>query len=267
MKRTLPGILIAVAWVLLLVKGTTVQFYLAMLVITAIGADEYLKMIFSGQLDAVSRLYLGGTVCLPVIFAMSAIDGGAPQSALFLSFFLVTLYFIYRYTHFDNTYEVFSRTVFGVVYVGVLASYLVLLRNFPEGGGWLVVLSAVTAGSDSGAYYFGSNFGRRKLCPNISPKKTIEGAVGGLLCGLCTGLICAAILIENVNWPFVICAAIVLTGVGILGDLTESIIKRGTGTKDSGRLLAGHGGVLDRIDSLLLASPVMYYLLLFMGVE
>lgn len=265
MKRTLPGILIALAWVLLLVKGSSMQFYLAMMVITAIGADEYLRMILPGRLGVGARAYLGGTVCLPVIFAMSVTHGISPQAALFLSFFLITLYFIYRYTHFDNTYEMFSRMVFGVVYVGVLASYLVLLRNFPQGGGWLVVLSAVTAGSDSGAYYFGSTFGRRKLCPNISPKKTVEGAVGGLLCGVGTGLICAGILIKNVSWPFVICAAIVLTGVGILGDLTESIIKRGTGTKDSGRLLAGHGGVLDRIDSLLLASPVMYYLLLFFG--
>jgi phosphatidate cytidylyltransferase len=155
--------------------------------------------------------------------------------------------------------------VFGVVYVGVLASYLVLLRQYPEGGSWLVVLSAVTAGSDSGAYYFGSTFGKRKLCPNISPKKTVEGALGGLLCGLVAACVSASLLLDTVDWLFVGMAAVLLTGVGILGDLTESMIKRGTGTKDSGTLLAGHGGVLDRIDSLLLTAPVLYYLLLFVG--
>jgi phosphatidate cytidylyltransferase len=157
--------------------------------------------------------------------------------------------------------------IFGVVYVGFLASYLVLIRYLPQGGSWLVVLSAITAGSDSGAYYFGCRFGRRKLCPNISPKKTIEGALGGLLCGVSAALVLAGMLLDQVNWLFILFTAGSLTGVGILGDLTESIIKRGTDTKDSGRLLAGHGGVLDRIDSLLLAAPVLYYLLLFMGVE
>jgi len=267
MKRTLPGIILAVCWVTLLVKGTTLQFYLAMLVITAIGGAEYLKMIMSPGLALFSRIYLVAAICLPVILTLpvaGAID--IPQQAgLFAAFFLVTLYFLRCYTHFDNTYERFSRMVFGVVYVGVLASYLVLLRKYPEGGSWLVVLSAVTAGSDSGAYYFGSTFGKRKLCPNISPKKTVEGALGGLLCGLVAALVSAILLLENVNWPFVGIAAVLLTGVGILGDLTESVIKRGTGTKDSGTLLAGHGGVLDRIDSLLLAAPVLYYLLFFLG--
>lgn len=267
MKRTLPGILLAVAWVLLVVKGTSFQFYLIMLGITAIGAGEYLNMVFYGQLGLVSRLYLTAAICLPVALSFPAMAIASPQPGLFISFFLVTLYFIRRYTHFADTYERFSRMVFGVVYIGVLASYLVELRYLPQGGSWLVVLSAITAGSDSGAYYFGSTFGRRKLCPNISPKKTVEGALGGLLCGVIAALISAALLIDSVDWLFIFVTAILLTGVGILGDLTESMIKRGTATKDSGRLLAGHGGILDRIDSLLLASPVLYYLLLFMGVE
>lgn len=267
MKRTLPGILLAVCWVVLLVKGSALQFYLAMLVITAIGGAEYLKMIMVPRPTLLSRLYLVGAICLPVLLTLP-ISGTSvipPQAGLFGAFFLVTLYFLRCYTHFDNTYERFSRMVFGVVYVGVLASYLVLLRQYPEGGSWLVVLSAVTAGSDSGAYYFGSTFGKRKLCPNISPKKTVEGALGGLLCGLVAACASASLLLDTVDWLFVGMAAVLLTGVGILGDLTESVIKRGTGTKDSGTLLAGHGGVLDRIDSLLLATPVLYYLLLFVG--
>lgn len=267
MKRTLPGILLAVVWVLLLMKGSSLQFYLIMLVVAGIGASEYLQMILAVKPGLLSRFYLIIAICLPVIFAVSNTEPISSQFGLFLAFFMVTLYFIRCYTHFDNTYEYFSRMVFGVVYVGLLASFLVYLRYLPQGGSWLVVLSAITAGSDSGAYYFGSSFGRRKLCPNISPKKTVEGAFGGLLCGIIASVICAGLLLDHVNWLFIITAAILLTGVGILGDLTESIIKRGTGTKDSGRLLAGHGGILDRIDSLLLASPVLYYLLLFFGVE
>ncbi len=267
MKRTVPGILLAVVWVLLLLKGTPLYFHLVMLVVAGIGASEYLNMIFKDRPGIFSRVYLICTLFLPVAFVWPQCQTAFANIGLFLSFFLITLYFIRCYTHFDDTYELFSRMVFGAVYVGVLAAHLVMLRYLPQGGSWLVVLSAITAGSDSGAYYFGCNFGRRKLCPNISPKKTIEGALGGLLCGVSAAVFFAWLLLENVNWLFLICAAVLLTVVGILGDLTESIIKRGTGTKDSGRLLAGHGGILDRIDSLLLASPVLYYLLIFMGVQ
>jgi phosphatidate cytidylyltransferase len=266
MKRIVPGILLAVVWVLLLLKGTPLYFHVAMFVVTAIGASEYLNMIFKDRPGVFSRLYLICTLFLPVAFVWPQCETISAYLGLFVSFFLITIYFIRCYAHFDDTYERFSRMVFGAVYVGVLASHLVMLRYLPQGGSWLVVLSAITAGSDSGAYYFGSNFGRRKLCPNISPKKTVEGALGGLLCGVSAAVLFAWLLLDDVNWIFVIFSAIFLTVVGILGDLTESIIKRGTDTKDSGRLLAGHGGILDRIDSLLLASPVLYYLLIFMGV-
>ncbi len=266
MKRTLPGILLAVAWVMLLVKGPAIFFYLVMLGVSAIGANEYLQMICRGKIGVSSRIYLITAICLPVLFSPPVTTFIPLQFGLFLAFFMVTLYFILRYAHFDNTYESYSRMVFGVIYIGVLAAYLVQLRYLPNGGSWLIILTAITAGSDSGAYYFGSAFGRRKLCPYISPKKTVEGALGGLISGVFMAVICASFLLEQVPWLFIISSAMLLTGVGIIGDLTESIIKRGTGTKDSGRLLAGHGGILDRIDSLLLASPVLYYLLLFLGV-
>jgi len=267
MKRTLPGILLAVGWVVLLVQGSSLQFYVAMLVIAALSGSEYLKMIMEPGLGGLSRLVLLTAFCLPVAFTLPVTAGNTmpPGAGLFAAFFLVTLYFLQRYAHFDNTYERFSRVVFGVVYIGVLASYLVMLRQFPQGGSWLVVLTAVTAGSDSGAYFVGSAFGKRKLCPKISPKKTVEGALGGLFCGLIAAFISAAVLLDHVDWLFLVVASVLLTGVGILGDLTESVVKRGTGTKDSGTLLAGHGGVLDRIDSLLLAAPVLYYLLFFQG--
>ena len=149
----------------------------------------------------------------------------------------------------------------GIVYIGFLTSHLVLIRGLPDGAAWLVILSAITAGSDSGAYYCGRAFGRKKLSPNVSPKKTVEGAIGGLVVGVAFSAFFAWLLLPVVNWLFLISVSSLLTGAGILGDLTESVMKRGTDTKDSGRILAGHGGVLDRIDSLLFAGPLLYYLL------
>ncbi|MFV0438233.1 MAG: phosphatidate cytidylyltransferase [Desulfopila sp.] len=267
MKRTVPGLLLAVGWVVLLVAGSSLHFYLAMLLITAICAGEYLKMVMKPALGTLANLLLLCALSLPVVLVcpVDAEIAALPGVGLFSAFFLVTLFFLHRYAYFDNTYEQYCKVVFGVVYVGVLASYLVLLRRLPEGGSWLVVLTAVTAGSDSGAYFVGSACGRHRLCPAISPKKTIEGALGGLVCGLVAAFFAAILLFERVDWLLLVPAAVVLTGVGIVGDLTESIVKRGTGTKDSGTLLAGHGGVLDRIDSLLLAAPVLYYLLVLRG--
>lgn len=265
MKRTLPGFLLAAVWLLLLIKGSATMFYLAMIGIGAIGALEYLRMALPADEGRFARMFLVVPLLIPVVLTGLAAPGSLTLASLFLSFFLLVCYVIVRYAHLANSYDQFCRLVFGVVYVGLLTSYLVVLRYLPEGGSWLVVLSCITAGSDSGAYYFGSNFGRRKLCPHISPKKTVEGALGGLLCSCVVAFVAALLLFDSVNWVVLFGSVLVLTGVGILGDLTESIIKRGTHTKDSGTLLAGHGGILDRLDSMLLASPLLYYLLVFTG--
>ena len=265
MKRTLPGILLAVGWIALLILGTPLHFHLLVLVIAAIGAHEYLGMVLTPDDGILTRVYLMVAMSLPVLLVRPGDLAMTPQTGVFAGFLMITLCVLNRYGRFPNPFERFSRMVFGIVYVGLLSSYLVLLRHLPDGGSWLVVLSAVTAGSDSGAYWCGSAFGKRKLCPAISPKKTVEGALGGLFSGMALATLFALLLFEQVDWLFVLVSAVLLTGVGILGDLAESVIKRGTGTKDSGRLLAGHGGVLDRVDSLLLAAPVLYYLLLFTG--
>lgn len=265
MKRTVPGLLLALIWFLLLLKGTALLFYLVMLGVASIAGHEYFKMVFPEGCDAVSRIYLTVALILPVLLSTPSVTELYRPAAGFLAFFLITLYFIVRYTHFKDSYNRLSRMVFGVVYVGGLMSYLLMLRYLPDGGKWMIVLTAITAGSDSGAYYVGSTFGRTKLCPGVSPKKTVEGAFGGLCGGVIAAFIFANMLLNTVHWLFLLVAAVLLTGIGMLGDLTESIIKRGTGVKDSGTLLSGHGGVLDRIDSLLLAGPVLYYMIIFIG--
>lgn len=268
MSRTFPGILLAIGWVILLLAGTPVHFQLVMLVVAAIGINEYLDMALENPPSFSTRTLFIITLLLPYLGGWLFGDGSGIQFGLYVATFCIFLYTISRYSTLNEPYRLLSRLIMGVVYVGVLISYLPLLRNLPEGGEWLVVLTAITAGSDSGAYYSGRLFGKRKLSPAISPKKTIEGAIGGLVCAVAAGIGLALLLLDQVSLLFIFFAAIILTGVGILGDLAESIIKRGTGTKDSGRLLAGHGGILDRIDSILLAAPVLYYLLyLVVGIQ
>ena len=262
MKRVLPGILLAGFWLLLLLKGTPLQFWMVMVVIASIGAYEYVSMLALQSVDPVQRGILVLLLAVPTILLLPSVSAVFFPGLCFLSFFLVCLYYIFFYRQAEESYLELSKLVFGLVLVGVLAAHLLMVRYLPDGNKWLVVLAGITAGSDSGAYYAGKFFGKRPLCPKVSPKKTLEGAIGGLLAGVVCALSFAFLLFDTISIGFVLLSSIILTGVGIIGDLTESIVKRGTGVKDSGTLLAGHGGVLDRMDSLLMTGPALYYLLL-----
>jgi len=158
-------------------------------------------------------------------------------------------------------------TVFGIMYVGFLGSHLVMMRQLPaaEGGAdavgaHMVFFAAlVTWATDTGAYLAGVSLGRHKLMPRISPNKTVEGAVGGLIAAALVGWICARGFAVFLT-PLAGALLGLLAGVmAQLGDLVESMIKRDAGTKDTAELIPGHGGILDRFDSLLFTVPVLYY--------
>ena len=150
-------------------------------------------------------------------------------------------------------------TLLGVLYLGLTLSFLVSTRLLPHGE-WLVFfLLFVTWAGDTGAYYIGTVWGRHQLAPRVSPKKSIEGLAGGAI-----GAIFAAYLAQWWFAPMLSafdCAmlALLLTGAGLWGDLVESAMKRSVGAKDSGGVLPGHGGMLDRLDSLLFTAPAFYY--------
>jgi phosphatidate cytidylyltransferase len=158
-------------------------------------------------------------------------------------------------------------TVFGILYLGWLASHLILLRELPAslgqdeqlGARLVFLLAALVWATDTGAYLCGVAFGRRPLARRISPKKTVEGAVGGLVAAGLAGWMCSRELVPFVT-PLAGTVLGVVAGVAAqLGDLVESLIKRDVGIKDSAPLLPGHGGILDRFDSLLFTAPVVYY--------
>ncbi len=264
MKRIIPGLVLAACWLLLLLSGSFSLFYLVIVALAVIGANEYLRMALPEETDSGTLLMHSISLALPVILTGQWDEDGL-GGGLFLSVFLSICFILLNYSRLSDSFATLSRLVFGAVYVGFLTAHLLLLWYLPEGNYWLIILVAITAGSDSGAYYSGKNFGRRKLSKHISPNKTIEGAIGGLLSGVVIAVIFAVILLESVNWLVLIPMAMLLTVVGIVGDLCESVVKRGTDTKDSGKILLGHGGILDRIDSMILAAPLLYYLLVFSG--
>ena len=179
---------------------------------------------------------------------------------IFMAVVLVT--FTFRGAPFDKMIASTGATILGVLYVVLLGGHLVAVRN-----GFVQTLSAhllsffflVIMGSDTGAYYVGRTFGKHKLSPSISPGKTWEGAVGGLVASLLMATLAHYWFFRDLPLKWALPLAATMSVVGIFGDLAESALKRGAGAKDAANILPGHGGLLDRLDSLLFNAPVIYY--------
>jgi phosphatidate cytidylyltransferase len=153
----------------------------------------------------------------------------------------------------------FALIVLGAIYVGVLFPYFALLRNAPRGISMLVLMFTLVFASDSGAYFVGRAIGRTKLMPLVSPNKTVEGAIGGLLASIVSGLILRPFFVADWSIIGVVIFSAVVAVLAQLGDLTGSAFKRTCGVKDSGWLFPGHGGMIDRTCSLVFATVFTYY--------
>lgn len=156
-----------------------------------------------------------------------------------------------------------ARQIQGVCYIALPLALLILLRSAPGGTAWIFLLCAVIFAGDTAALYVGTLWGRHKLCPAISPGKTVEGALGGLAANLAVGMAAKALFLPEVGWAAALAFAAAVGLAGQVGDLFESELKRASNVKDSGGLLPGHGGVLDRIDALLFAAPVAFVLRMY----
>jgi phosphatidate cytidylyltransferase len=133
------------------------------------------------------------------------------------------------------------------------------VRLAPQGPQWLTVLLAIIWATDSGAYLFGRWLGKRKLAPHLSPGKTIVGFGGGAFSGTCAGMLAVWGFGLDPGWGTALVMSLILSMMGQMGDLVESLIKRETGVKDAGRLIPGHGGLMDRLDSLLFVAPLFFF--------
>jgi phosphatidate cytidylyltransferase len=147
-----------------------------------------------------------------------------------------------------------------MIWVGLLA-FAILIATGPRPVAYILFLVVIVAGNDIGAYFIGRTFGRRKLAPRISPTKTVEGFVGGLI----AGMVVSSVLVSFPAWEDIGLAKALVAGalVGVIapiGDAAESMVKRSLAVKDMGSVLPGHGGILDRIDGFLFAAPAVYYL-------
>jgi phosphatidate cytidylyltransferase len=254
----LVSILLAAPVVIACVWYGGVPFLLLTLLLALISVNEFYQMMQKRSFHP--AYYVGNFFTIFfIVFAFFALKKNwePAHSAILtgaVSITLVAGLFLRRTK--DVIVDV-AVTLLGMVYVGWFFSYLLFVRSLTDHGAFLFFLIATVWATDISAYLVGTVFGRHKLNPEISPKKTIEGAAAGLLVGIAAGIIFAQ-FIEMEMWHAVFLGALVSV-LAQVSDLVESMIKRDVGVKDSGAVLPGHGGILDRMDSFILAAPVLYY--------
>src|SRR5262245_4075274 len=166
---------------------------------------------------------------------------------------------------FSEAIPIAATRIFGVLYVAVLGGYIIAIRTIESqkiphlAPKLLTLFFIIIFAGDTGAYYSGRAMGRRRLAPRVSPGKTVEGAIGGLLGNVAAALIAHFTFFPELKVVHAVPLALAMGALGITGDLCESMLKRGARAKDAGKLIPGHGGLLDRLDSMLFNAPLLYY--------
>ncbi len=267
-KRVLVAVILLPIGLAAIVAG---GWYLTALVAVFIGlaAWEYATLFHTGGFNPAVFLVVIGAILLVI-----GRNYNGFESASWMISFLILLAMSYHLVTYERGRDAagtdFAITLGGIFYIGWIGAYFISLRNLPEGQWWMFVVLAGVMLADSGAYFIGRKFGRHKLAPRLSPKKTWEGYLGGILIGVPLTALLAALIQMGVGAASGITplrgmlVGLVMALVPTLGDLGESMIKRQVGVKDSGNILPGHGGAFDRIDAWLWAVVIGYYLVLWL---
>jgi phosphatidate cytidylyltransferase len=244
------------AWLWALVVG----------VIATIGIGEFAAMAFPARRgERILTIVLGALVILAGVSQRQ--PNGVATAALAAVVIVGLAWTLLARPDFEQGLGDFGFSAAGILYVSLLAPHFVWLRNVgADGPGWVVFVLAIGMGGDTGGYFVGHRFGRHKLMPRVSPGKTVEGAIGIVVASLVAGAAAKLVpqllgfaFLRQTSWIEVLLLSGAMAVLGQLGDLSESILKRTFGVKESGWLFPGHGGVLDRLDSLLFPVAVLYY--------
>jgi len=262
MKRWISGVVAVPLLVAIIFYGSE-EVFDAFIVIIILGAlIEYNRMVFD---EGFSREKLQGLIIAVLIpLAVSSGDLRIVLAVIALSMIGVfSLSLVGINGHSIDVVSV-SKLVLGFVYIPFMLSHFILMRHTDDGMVWIFFILILAFSGDIAAFYVGRSIGKRKLMPLVSPGKTVEGTVGLLI-----GSVAGCVLFQHLflqELPVFHAAALGFLGgiVGQLGDLCESVIKRACGVKDSGSLVIGHGGLLDRLDCLIFIAPFVYYYRIFL---
>jgi phosphatidate cytidylyltransferase len=256
-KRWITGVVAVPLLVGLILYGSPLFFSTVIALVIIWGVFEYNAMVFKEQhyLEKTEGLVIG------LFVPLSAFLGGVPlmSAVVTFSFIIVFLLFLLRMGEEQADFMALVKVVFGFMYIPFLMSYIILLRNSEDGIAWIFFIICAAFLGDISAFYVGRSIGKTKLMPTVSAGKTVEGAVGSMI-GMVFGCVVFTLLfLHNLSLIHAVTLGFLGSIIAQLGDLCESALKRTSLVKDSGSLLPGHGGILDRLDSLVFLIPFVYY--------
>lgn len=260
LKRWLTGIIAAPILIYVIGFGPRRFFHLLLFLTAVQGLVEFFR-ITSKEAPKILRWIAYG-ITFVLFLSVSAGELFLLPPLLFICAAAPMTYFIFTYHRLERrSTEILGKAALGPLYIALPLVMLVIIDRFPRGEMWIFFLLVVVFACDTGAFYAGRTFGRHKLHPQVSPGKTWEGSVGGLLAGLLAAYVWSRFSSLFVFDLSVLILAATFAVSGQIGDLAESMLKRNHGVKDSGGILPGHGGILDRIDAHLFAIPVLFVFL------
>lgn len=254
LKRVISSIIGILIFILIVTWGHF-PFFILISLITVVALIEFNKMT---EHDNLLPLVVSSILFLIVSYLNLIFKLDFPIEYLFVLILLIFFYDSYRRNDLDNIIETTSSNILAIIYIVFGLIYFIYLRNIDFKFGLWIALVATWL-TDIGAYFVGKYYGKIKLAPKISPKKTIEGAIGGIIVSFL--FVIAYTLYLDVFSGIWLIYAVLLPFIAVVGDLFESALKRATGVKDSGHVIPGHGGILDRFDSLLFTIPFTYFFL------
>ena len=264
MARVISGIVLAIFAITLILFGGKLLFFITFELIIIVSLVEYFRGLAHGREPALftTGVIAGATVAPFLYFCVV-------EAQFELTYFLAFLVFIFLLVATvavignDDPFGAATNTFFGVIYISLTLSSLILLRNEDFGDLLVIMVATSTSFADIFAFYTGKAFGKTPLAPKISPNKTVEGFLGGVVGALIATIAIKTLFIPSITYIDATVAGLMAGLLGPVGDLTESAFKRKVGIKDSGSFIPGHGGVLDRFDSIMFAaSGYLLYLTL-----
>jgi phosphatidate cytidylyltransferase len=230
------------------------SFFCLILGLTAAGLLEFYRMALPQRRCVGFVAAFAGSLLVPAV-VFNCLPFSLCLTLLFLFVALLSLLHIRDIKQSAGEAGLF---LLGFLYIPLLMSFLVLLREMDHGVKWIFLLLIIVMAGDTAAFYVGSSLGKRKLYPIVSPNKSVEGMIGGLAGSVIGTLIAGATFFPELTIVGAVATALFVGLMGQLGDLFESLLKRSFGVKDSGNIFPGHGGMLDRLDSVLFAAPSLY---------
>lgn len=261
LQRWMTGLVLAAVLLLIILLGPLEVLALVITLVIVVGIWEYNSIVFGHGFLKEKIESLTFAILIPVIILF----GNAQLLIALFAFAVIVVFMVFLWNVNEANFDVSSvaKVIFGMVYIPLLTSHFIMLRKLDSGIYWILLVLVIGIVGDTVAMYVGKSLGRSKLIPLVSPGKTVEGTIGLIVGATIASCLFGYYLIPGISIIHFLILGLIGSIIGQLGDLCESAIKRNYGKKDASALLPGHGGLMDRMDSLIFLAPFVYYYRIF----